>query len=166
MARAHTSLSIEILAMVGDSAEPVVLANLFTSFTHHNARKVVYDSVFRLVSQGLLAYIDPAKSRVVISEDGASLLLTKRPQRDGVWKLVIFDIPEKQRNVRTFLRNRLKVLGFRKWQASIWVSPYRLDARLEVELRELASKFFVRLIKTTNINFTDDIEALFNQKDI
>ncbi len=161
MARAHTPLSIEILAMVGGSKEPVALAGIFASFTEQSTRKIVYDAVFRLVSQGLLTYTDPAKSKVVLSGDGASLLMTKRPRRDGVWKLVIFDIPEKQRNVRTFLRNRLKSLGFRKWQASIWVSPYKLDVKLELELAELARKFFVRLIKTTDINFTDDIEALF-----
>ncbi len=161
MARSHTPLSIEILVEVSRSSGPLALTPLFSVFTKQYPRKIVYDAVFRLVTQGLLLYADPAKSRVLISEDGISLLLTKRPERDGIWKLVIFDIPEKQRNVRTFLRNRLKSLGFRKWQASIWVSPYKLDIKLEQELNELANKYFVRLIKTTNINFTDDIEALF-----
>jgi CRISPR-associated endonuclease Cas2 len=75
--------------------------------------------------------------------------------------MVIFDIPERQRTVRTFLRNRLKTLGFKMWQASIWVSPYRLDKKLEDELAQLAEKFFIRLIKTTDINYTKDLENLF-----
>jgi DNA-binding transcriptional regulator PaaX len=74
---------------------------------------------------------------------------------------VIFDIPEKQKYVRVVLRAKLKALHFKKWQNSIWISPYKLDEEIEAEFDELAKKFFVRLIKTKDINLTEDLEKMF-----
>ncbi len=161
MARTHTQFSVELLAQVASVDGPSTLTALFSQFSPEKGRKGVYDTVFRLIQQGFLIYSNPAKTQVSITPDGLGLLTTKRPERDGVWKLVIFDIPERQRSVRTFLRNKLKSLGFRMWQASIWASPYKLDSQLESELKQLAEKLFVRVIKTTDINYTKDLEALF-----
>lgn len=161
MARTHTTFSVELLARVG--AQPSCsLKQLFEQFDGKK-RKVVYDTIFRLLQQDLLAYADPAKSLLQVTGSGRALLSMKRPEREEVWKLVIFDIPERQRRVRTLLRNRLKTLGFKKWQASIWVSPYKLDQSLEDELYELAKRLFVRVIKTTDINYTKDLEELFTE---
>ncbi len=166
MARTHTTFSVTILAEVSRSNGFCPVQQLLVSqATTAKNRKVVYDTIFRLVQQGLLVYANPARTQLALTPDGAALLTTRFPQRDGVWKMVIFDIPERQRQVRTFLRNRLKALGFKKWQSSIWISPYKLDQRLEDELGELAGKFFIRLIKTTNINYTKDIEALFAENE-
>lgn len=166
MARTHTAFSLAILAEVARGTESYAVQDLLTSQTNANRnRKAVYDTIFRLVQQELLVYANPARTRLALTADGKALLTTRFPERDGVWKMVIFDIPERQRQVRTFLRNRLKSLGFKKWQSSIWISPYKLDQRLEEELRELADKFFIRLIKTTNINYTKDIEAMFVEGD-
>jgi CRISPR-associated endonuclease Cas2 len=78
-----------------------------------------------------------------------------------VWKLVIFDVPEKHKKVRNILRAKLNQLGFKKWQNSIWASPYELDTEIEKEFLELGKKFFIRLIKTQEINLTEDLEKLF-----
>ena len=73
----------------------------------------------------------------------------------------MFDIPESKRPVRNFLRQKLHALHFKKWQNSIWVSPYTLDPELEAELLNLAAKYFIRLIKTTDINYDKDLRKLF-----
>jgi DNA-binding transcriptional regulator PaaX len=102
MARTHTDLSIELLVLVSEQSSATPLSQVFSRFTSQKSRKSVYDAVFRLVAQGLLAYANPAKTQVELTSDGRALLSTRRPVRDGVWKLVIFDIPERQRTVRTF----------------------------------------------------------------
>jgi CRISPR-associated endonuclease Cas2 len=43
---------------------------------------------------------------------------------DGIWRLVIFDIPTKRRLRRDALRNQLKRVGFRQLQESVWITPY------------------------------------------
>jgi phenylacetic acid degradation operon negative regulatory protein len=165
MARTHTESSVSILDYVATLGGESSVEGIYKEFIGTKSRKAVYDNIFRLVQQGLLEYRGTKKDSVAVTEDGKSVLLTRRPERDGIWKMVIFDIPEKQRPVRTFLRNRLRSLGFKKWQASIWISPYKLDERIELELKQLAEKLFVRLIKTTDINYSHDIEQMFADKE-
>ena len=43
---------------------------------------------------------------------------------DGTWRVVIFDIPEKERKYRWALRDKLTRLGFGKLQKSAYISPY------------------------------------------
>ena len=42
---------------------------------------------------------------------------------DKKWRVVIFDIPEKERKTRNFLRNKLVSLGFGELQESVYISP-------------------------------------------
>lgn len=42
---------------------------------------------------------------------------------DGRWTLVTFSVPEPQREVRRYLRNGLKALGFGDLQDGVWISP-------------------------------------------
>ncbi len=50
---------------------------------------------------------------------------------DGKWRMVIFDVLENKRQIRDLLRNRLKWLGFKELQKSVWIFPY--DVRKEIE---------------------------------
>lgn len=161
MSRLYSNLTKEILNIVSKS-ESVLQNKLFSLLEISNDRKAIYDSLFRLEQQGMIE----KKGRrpevsLVLTEEGKNFLLRSNPVRDEVWKLVIFDIPEKQKKVRNHLRNKLKTLGFKKWQDSIWASPFVLDPLVETELKQLAGIYFVRLIKTTDINYTKDLEELF-----
>jgi phenylacetic acid degradation operon negative regulatory protein len=49
---------------------------------------------------------------------------------DGLWRLVIYDIPERFKYRRDTLRDFLKELGFGKVQESCWVSPYDFSSLL------------------------------------
>lgn len=46
---------------------------------------------------------------------------------DGKWRIVIFDIWEKSRKKRDFLRNELAEFGFIKLQNSVWITPYECE---------------------------------------
>ncbi len=54
---------------------------------------------------------------------------------DGKWRVVIFDIREKRRKVRSRLRLLLSNAGFLRLQDSVWVYPYPCDE-------------FIRLVRT------------------
>jgi phenylacetic acid degradation operon negative regulatory protein len=129
-----------------------------TAHKQGQTSKSVYDTLYRLTASGL---VKQTSQGFLLTLEGHKLIHSQKPQRDGVWKIIIFDIPESKRFVRTFLRAKLVGLGFKKWQHSIWVSPYRLHPELEQELLDLAEKYFVRLIKTSNINWTRDLDKLF-----
>jgi DNA-binding transcriptional regulator PaaX len=49
---------------------------------------------------------------------------------DKKWRMVVFDVPERYRGIRTVLRRFLLSMGFTAWQRSIWITPF--DVSLEV----------------------------------
>jgi len=52
-------------------------------------------------------------------------LTLKKPKRwDLIWRVVIFDIPEKKRRARDALTGKLHELEFLKLQKSVWVTPF------------------------------------------
>ena len=66
-------------------------------------------------------------------------LLQEKPKRwDGKWRVLIFDIPERKRNIRDYIRSTLVTLGFYHLQDSVWVCPYDREdfiAMLKVDLQ-------------------------------
>ena len=157
MPRTLSKFSKDLLAFVA-SSEAKTLHEVYSAYKQDKKQKDIYNNLYRLVKQELLFERD---KKFVLAPLGAELIHKLNPQKDGIWKIIIFDIPESQRYVRNFLRAKLTALGFKKWQNSIWVSPFVLDPELEKELLDLAKKFFVRLIKTTDINYSVDLEKLF-----
>ncbi len=157
MPRPLSDLSRHMLILLNDKG-PLMLHQLYEQCPTEVSKKKIYDTVFRLTSQGL---VELANDRYSISDDGAILIHTIDKKRDGVWKIIIFDIPETKRQVRNVLRSKLTSLGFKKWQNSIWISPFTLAPEIEDELNQLAKHFFIRLMKTTEINETADLEKLF-----
>ncbi|MDP1689918.1 MAG: CRISPR-associated endonuclease Cas2 [bacterium] len=59
---------------------------------------------------------------------------------DGKWRMIIFDIKEKQRKRRDELRLLLGGAGFIKLQQSVWVHPYVCDEFIELLKAHLSSR--------------------------
>jgi phenylacetic acid degradation operon negative regulatory protein len=111
------------------SASLVALAGEF-EITSTSARA----ALSRLARRGLLesskvgrrTYYGLTRRAESVLEDGAhrivSLGLTHGPW-DGSWVVVIFSVPEGQRDLRHLLRTRLRWLGFAPLYDRVWVSP-------------------------------------------
>ena len=69
------------------------------------------------------------------AEDFPEKIYKKEKSKDLT--LVIFDIPEKFKHKRVWLRERLKELGFRLLQKSVWIGDYQLPADFIHDLRDL-----------------------------
>ena len=80
------------------------------------------------------------KGRLKSLECRLNNLKNKKEKWDGKWRMVAFDIPEKYRKGRNALRNKLKSIGFRELQKSVFVAPYNCknEITLLVELFGLA----------------------------
>lgn len=46
---------------------------------------------------------------------------------DKKWRIVIFDIPNKYKQAREALREKIKQLGFKQLQKSVWIYPYECE---------------------------------------
>lgn len=93
-------------------------------------KDVVNRSCNQLVKQGLLSW---EKGKLRLTPKGQSKLRAlelkrydiPKPRRwDKKWRVLIFDIPEKQRALRNRIRDTLRAIGFIQLQRSVWVYPY------------------------------------------
>lgn len=55
---------------------------------------------------------------------------------DGYWRIIVYDIAETKKQLRSRLRVELKKLGYKFVQRSVWVSPFSSEEDLEVFLKK------------------------------
>lgn len=82
----------------------------------------------------------------------------QRKRWDGVWRLVVFDIPEKRKTSRDMLRMKLKSLGFGMWQKSVYVTPHDIMREMNEYLRENGLFPSVVCFESRRTGFGDDRE--------
>ena len=87
----------------------------------------------------------------------------KTPDRwDGLWRIVIFDIPEKRKKAREALRSKLKELGFRELQKSVLVYPYECENEVDFICEVFELRNNVRYIKTNYISNEAELKLKFD----
>ncbi|MDO8743144.1 MAG: CRISPR-associated endonuclease Cas2 [Candidatus Azambacteria bacterium] len=93
-----------------------------------------------------------------------SMEIKKPKQWDRLWRLVIFDIPEEERQGRNALSAKLKELGFYPLQKSVFIHPYECKNEVDfiVELFNLRS--YVRLFTVKETDIELDLRSKFNLK--
>lgn len=69
----------------------------------------------------------------------------KKPEKwDGKWRMVIFDVPEKKKKAREALRNKLKDLGFKELQKSVFIYPYECENEIDFITEVFEIRSYVR----------------------
>ncbi len=130
---------LEAVSLVGLISIAVVAPNVLGALAklgfipHNRQEESIQRTRKRLEKQGLL------------KREGARLRLTPRGEKalrhlslieyeipkplrwDGEWRVLIFDIPERKRKIRSDIRNMLARLGFVRLQDSVWVYPYNCE---------------------------------------
>jgi DNA-binding transcriptional regulator PaaX len=161
MAQILSPNALHILKLVKQGERINIYSFIKDHFKNDSYRKI-YTHVYQLEKRGYLEkYKDKGVEFIRISPKGEAALESSKRVKDGKWKMIIFDIPETQRPVRDYLRTKLKQLGFKRWQNSIWVTPYKLPDEVISELKILSEKFFVRLIWVDKMNNDSDLKDMF-----
>lgn len=94
-----------------------------------------------LIAQGIFRRITTqGKTRIELTEKGMKIAEelsqreevrpTKQKKWDQKWRIIMFDVWERRRNVRDELRETLKEIGFVKVQNSAWAYPYPCEKLL------------------------------------
>src|SRR3989338_76072 len=98
---------------------------------------------------------------LVLSENGKRRSLRfdiekmeiKRPTSwDGRWRIVMFDIPEKLKQLRDTLRLHFQDIGMIELQKSVFVHPYPCGHEIEFILELYDARKYVRLIVAETID--------------
>lgn len=97
----------------------------------------------------------------VLKERFETLAIRRERRWDGLWRLVVFDIPERKKHEREMLRARLRAMGLYPLQESVFVSPYPCEEEIRFVVRILNIVSHVRLIVATSITDAEDLREYF-----
>lgn len=73
-----------------------------------------------------------------------NIKLEKKKDWDGKWRIVMFDIPEKQRVARDVFRSKIKNIGFYELQHSVFAFPYECENEIEFIIENYKISKWVR----------------------
>ncbi len=76
-------------------------------------------------------------------------------EQDGLYRLIMFDIPEKRRGARDVLRNKLLEFECHQIQKSVYVTPYRCEDIMEKLVKLLHIERFVHVVKAVHLGHDD-----------
>ena len=106
----------------------------FSSKKDRYRRYNINTSINNLLSKGLIEFKTKNGNKFVrLTSKGekelakyelGDLKIEKPKKWDKKWRMVIFDIKETRKGIRTMLRNTLSRLGFVKLQNSVWIFPF------------------------------------------
>jgi len=85
-----------------------------------------------------------------------AICITKPKKWDGKWRIVMFDVPESNKHSREKFRNKLKVMGFLRFQKSVWINPYVCENEIDFVSNYLNISPYTNVITAT----IDDDEPL------
>ncbi len=87
----------------------------------------------------------------------------KKKKWDKKWRLIIFDIFEDHKKIRDLLRARLKWLGFKELQKSVWIFPYDVEREVEnmLDVCDVNIIGDVRFLTVEKMNDNEDLKREF-----
>ncbi len=139
-------------------------------------KKSIDNTLHRLKEKGLIYQEKRDKERVwkltVAGEKYAKNLYLlenskerELPKEDGVLRIFVFDIPEKDRNFRNFLRRKLIGDGYQMLQKSVWIGKRPLPQSLLETIKERNLITSVHLFEIKEKGTLEDL-VISEEKDI
>lgn len=92
---------------------------------------------------------------------GSSINFKKPKHWDGKWRIILFDIPERDRLFRDILREHLYALGFYKLQHSVFVSPHPFEKSILELVALYSAEPYVRVATVNSIDNESKLKKHF-----
>jgi DNA-binding transcriptional regulator PaaX len=118
----------------------------------------------KVLSEGLFRLVLTKEGKQEASRLGliGNVINFKKPKHwDGKWRIVIFDIPERDRKFRGILREHLYLLNFFKLQQSVFISPYPFEKQILELVSIYSANSYVRVITAVKIDNEAMIKSHF-----
>lgn len=136
-------------------------------------KRKFYNAFYNLKKQGLIKMKYKGKQLYIsLTEEGRKKcgkyqiddLEIKKPLRwDKKWRVLIFDINEKNKIKREALRGKLKELGLFPLQKSVWVCPYDFFREMDILRRFFGLKYReMKIITASEIENDKEIRTFFS----
>lgn len=126
-------------------------------------KSTLQTNLYRLQKQGLIVK-NPKMKVFVLTEEGKKIMLEvenrlaifQKPW-DGKLRLVFFDIPEKKKLWRNWLRGELVSLRFQKIQESVYAGKYPLPKSFYEEINQQGINEYIFVITAGEIDKQESI---------
>lgn len=167
-----------LTAIAGGLTAAVIAPNLFGAIGRIAGRRGFFkkqgfrDSIRYLRKKKYINVTrDTKRYSIKLTDKGADVLLSSslrdlrirsQPKWDGVWHIVMFDIPNRFKWAREVFRERLKAMGLYQLQESVFVYPYLLDEEVDFLMSLLNIPEFVRVVRSRNISNEEDLREVFS----
>ncbi len=136
-------------------------------------RETLYRVIKNLYRSKLLSAKENSDGTVemVLSEAGKKkalsykidgMKLPKPAHWDRFWRLVIFDIPEKNKKGRDAFSRTLKKLGFYQLQKSVFIYPHDCQNELDFLIEFFDLRPFVRILLAKRVDNELHLKKIFN----
>lgn len=116
----------------------------------------------RLKTDGLITLTDSSNAQFKISMKGISWLrkilevphvsspdYTKKVEKSDKTIIISYDIPERLRTQRSWLRLRLKEMHFQKMQQSVWLGKVKLPEEFIADLTRYSIDRYIEIFEIT-----------------
>ncbi len=152
---------------------PTILKPLLKSLSKKTQAKEqsVVKSILYLKKHRLMAVKERGGEQILIlSEEGKRRILKfkldqisiRRPNKwDGYWRVIAFDIPEKERGGRDALRSTLKRVGFYQLQKSCFVHPFECKDEIDFITETYRISHHVNYMLVSKIEGQNSLKRLF-----
>jgi DNA-binding transcriptional regulator PaaX len=158
-----------IIAVVALPGMAPVL-NLFSG-KNKKDRRMFNNAMYRMRSQKMVkVYYKDGEEVIEITEKGKRRLLKyefdemkiKIPKKwDGLWRIVIFDIPEKRKKARNAINMKLKELGFYPIQKSTFIFPYECRNEVDFVAEHFFARKYINYIVAKEVDGSDKLKKSF-----
>jgi len=125
-------------------------------------RQRIKRATYRMEEQGLIKiYNKKSQASITVTPKGRKqiykyklekLTIRKPKKWDGLWRLILFDIPEHKRKARNALSRKLKILGLYRLQKSVFIFPYECKQEIDFITDYFGIKKHVYYLVVQNID--------------
>lgn len=172
------TLTKAALIMLGDLAAITITSfwphPYYHTFCEHR-EKSFKTTLFRMRRAGLIKNHPESEKFFILTDRGkremeralhqVHIERAKSGKWDSKWRVLFFDIPEKHRKLRTFLRSELIDCGFEPIQKSVLVSPFRIAEDVIEILEYRGIEKWVKLMIADTIFGDEELKAKFKLED-
>lgn len=159
-------VAVAVVALPGTAQ----MLSLFQG-SNKNRKRRIYDSLYKMKRQRLVKmYYKNGEEFIEITDKGKKRLLKyefdeikiKKPKKwDGLWRIVIFDIPEKRKKARNAINLKLKELGFYPIQKSTFVFPYECRNEIDFVAEHFFARKYINYIVAKEVDNNEKLKKVF-----
>lgn len=156
---------------------PIVFGSLLSLIKELTDRKIPESKIKRVLKNlaekeiiqleekgdKVYVYLKGKWSPLVLKYSLKPLLELKKKKKKwiGKWFLVIFDVPEDQRNKRDYLRRFLREIGFYPYQQSVYIFPYECKKEVELIKKIVEGGKYISYIIAEEIENEEKVKRFF-----